>query len=92
MQELKYLLPPKACFTRNLELGVESVERDDEIPLDHESQKPAIVGAKSAPWETPFGHSPLRSLAPPLPIEPALLGFDGDPKATQNRESRCFAL
>ena len=29
-----------------------------------------VVGAKSAPWETPFGHSPLRSLAPPLPTKP----------------------
>ena len=29
-----------------------------------------LVGAKSAPRETPFGHSPLRSLAPPLPTKP----------------------
>ncbi|MCI8698212.1 MAG: topoisomerase [Oscillospiraceae bacterium] len=29
-----------------------------------------VVGAKSAPWETPFGHLPLRSLAPPLPTKP----------------------
>ena len=38
----------------------------------------ALVGAKSAPRGTPLrGYSLLRSLAPPLPAEPAVPGFGG---------------
>ena len=38
----------------------------------------ALVVAKSAPVGTPMrGHPSLRSLAPPLPGEPAALGFAG---------------
>ena len=37
----------------------------------------ALVVAKSAPVGTPMrGHPSLRSLAPPLKIKPASLGFD----------------
>lgn len=40
----------------------------------------ALVGAKSAPRGTPLrGYSLLRSLAPPLPAEPATLGFGWNP-------------
>ena len=39
-----------------------------------------LVVAKSALFRTPkHGHPSCRSLAPPLPTEPASLGFGGDP-------------
>ena len=39
-----------------------------------------FVVAKSALFRTPkYGHPSWRSLAPPLPTEPASLGFGGDP-------------
>ena len=47
----------------------------------YSSNLPAdIVVAKSALFRTPKrGHPSWRSLAPPLPTEPASLGFGGDP-------------
>ena len=68
--------PPQGKCQRE---GAGSVEQNEKKPAPVEDQKPAVVGAKSAPRGTPSGHSPLRSLAPPLPIEPASLGFDGGP-------------
>ena len=48
---------------------------------------PRFVGAKSTPWEIPFGASPLRFLAPPLPksYRPAF----GDPILGKARSFRC---
>ena len=70
--------PPQGKYRHE---GAGSVGQNEENPVVSEGQKPAVVGAKSALRETPSGHSLLRSLAPPLPIEPASLGFDGGPNS-----------
>ncbi|MCX4373409.1 MAG: hypothetical protein OSJ58_16630 [Dysosmobacter sp.] len=60
-------------------------EQQAQIQTVSKGQKPPVVGAKSTPRGTPFGHSALCFLAPPLPIEPASLGFDGGPKQLKTR-------
>ena len=55
--------------------------RGNPFPRPHLAPGAHFVEAKSTPFGTPCGggHSSLRSLASPLPNEPAALGFVGGP-------------